>query len=139
MLFGGKGAHIGNGVSQVYELRTMDKRSLKREYKETPRPMGIYRVHNTIADRSLVGSSTNVQAMLNRHRAQLKMGLHPNKGLQQDWSRLGEDAFAFEVLDTLTLGDEAGLDASAELQALEDLWIERLMPYGDRGYNKPPK
>jgi|SRR6185436_7565954 len=53
----------------------MDKRKLKREYKEARVPMGVYRVHNTADDRSLVGSSTNVAAMLNRHRA------HPRNGV----------------------------------------------------------
>ena len=117
----------------------MDKRKLKREYKEARIPMGVYRVHNTADDRSLVGSSTNVAAMLNRHRAQLKMGLHPNRELQQDWARLGEEAFGFEVLDTLTARDEPGFDAKGELGALEELWLERLQPYDEHGYNARPR
>ena len=34
--------------------------------------MGVYHVRNTVNDKSLVGSSTNVPAMLNRHLAQLR-------------------------------------------------------------------
>ena len=37
----------------------MDKRAIKRAYKEARPPMGVYRVHNRVADRSLVGSSTD--------------------------------------------------------------------------------
>jgi hypothetical protein len=44
----------------------MDKRTLKRQYKESEIPAGIYRVVNTKADRSLVGSSVNLPAILNR-------------------------------------------------------------------------
>ena len=102
----------------------MDKRELKRQYKETPTAAGVYRVWNKKDDRALVGASINAPAMLNRQRAQLKMGLHPNPELQNDWNVLGEEAFAFEVLDTLT--------------PLEELWLERLAPYGARGYNRPP-
>jgi hypothetical protein len=117
----------------------MDKRAIKRAYKEARPPMGVYRVYNRVADRSLVGSSTNVTAMLNRHWAQLKMGLHANRALQQDWAQLGEEAFAFEVLDTVAPREEPGFDAAAELRALEELWLERLAPYGARGYNAQPK
>jgi hypothetical protein len=39
----------------------MNKKELIRAYKETPRPMGIYRVHNTQSDRSLVGRSVDLQ------------------------------------------------------------------------------
>jgi hypothetical protein len=113
----------------------MDKRTIKREYKEAEIPAGVYRVWNKQQDRSLVGSSVNVTAILNRHRAELKMGHHRNRELQQDWNALGEDAFVFEVLDTLAPRDEPGYDAKGELQVLESLWLERLEPYGERGYN----
>lgn len=117
----------------------MDKRALKREYKEAPPPAGVYRVVNTANGRSLVGSSLNVQAILNRHRAELRAGGHRNKELQRDWNAVGEESFAFEVLDTLAPRDVPGYDARAELRVLEDLWLERLEPYGERGYNVRPK
>lgn len=117
----------------------MDKRAAKREYKEAKIAAGVYRVRNTAEDRSLVGSSVNVNAILNRHRAGLRIGAHENKELQRDWNRLGETAFAFEVLDTLTDDDELGFDFKRDLSTLEQLWLERLEPYGERGYNRPPK
>ena len=106
----------------------MDKRTLKRQYKESEIPAGVYRVVHTQSDRSLVGSSVNLPAILNRHRADLKMGHHRNRDLQRDWDEFGEDAFAFEVLDTLTPRDEPGYDVKRELRTLEDLWLERLVP-----------
>jgi hypothetical protein len=66
----------------------MDKRTLKQQYKESEIPAGVYRVVNTQADRSLVGSSVNLPAILNRHRADLKMGAHRNRDLQRDWDEL---------------------------------------------------
>jgi len=119
--------------------RPMDKRAAKREYKEAKIAAGVYRVHNTTDDRSLVGSSINVTAILNRHRAGLRMGAHENRDLQSDWNRLGEAAFAFEVLDTLTGEDQPGFDVKRDLATLEELWLERLAPYGERGYNRRPK
>ena len=117
----------------------MDRRALKREYKESARPMGVYRVLNTANGKALVGSSINVQAMLNRHQAQLKMGLHQNRELQNDWNQLGADVFQFEVLDMLTPTEEPGYDPSEDLRALEDLWLARLSPFGEQGYNGKPK
>jgi hypothetical protein len=113
----------------------MDKRTLKREYKESAMPVGIYRVWNKRRDRSLVGSSVNLPAILNRHRADLRMGAHRNSELQRDWNALGEDAFVFEVLDELAPREESSFDLKRELHTLEDLWLERLEPYAERGYN----
>jgi hypothetical protein len=73
----------------------MDRKELIRQYKETPRPMGVFRVHNTVADRSFVGTSRDLPSMLNRQRFQLEHGSHPNRELQEDWDRLGAAAFAF--------------------------------------------
>jgi hypothetical protein len=86
-----------------------------------------------------VGTSLNLPAILNRHRAQLSMGGHVNAALQSDWNRLGADAFAFEVLDTLEPKDTPGYDPTDDLRVLEGLWLDRLSPYDERGYNRRPK
>ena len=57
--------------------------------------------------------------------------------LQHDWVALGPDAFVFEVLDTLAPPeDQPGYDPTDDLRTLEQLWRERLQPFGDRGYMK---
>jgi hypothetical protein len=113
----------------------MDRKALIRQYKESRRPMGVFRVRNTADGRSLVGTSVNLPAMLNRQRAQLRLGAHPNRALQKDWNELGVEAFEFEILDTLTPPDEPDYDPSGDLRVLEDLWLEKLSPFDDRGYN----
>ena len=64
----------------------MDKKALLREYKETPRPAGVYQIRNTVNGKILVGASVNLPAILNRHRAELRMGGHKNRELQKDWA-----------------------------------------------------
>jgi hypothetical protein len=96
-------------------------------------------VRNIKNGRSLVGVSIDLPAILNRHRAQLRFNTHSNRALQSDWNELGPDAFEFEILDTLTPIDRPDYDPTDDLEALGDLWIERLSPFGDRGYNAPPK
>jgi len=37
----------------------------------------------------------------------------------------------------LSPGTDPQADHRKELAFLEDLWLERLQPYGERGYNEP--
>jgi len=116
-----------------------DRKVLIREYKEARRPMGVFRVRNTINGKAFVGSSVDLPSILNRHLAQLRLHAHTNRALQQDWDDLGADAFVFEVVDTLSPSEDATYDPRGDLRTLEALWLERLSPYGDQGYNARPK
>ncbi len=113
----------------------MDRKALIRAYKETRRPMGVYRIHNTRYDRSLVGRSVDLPAILNRERVALRFGSHPNAALQRDWATLGPDAFVFEVLDTLKAPEgQPDYDPTEDLRVLEEMWVDRLQVTGERGY-----
>jgi hypothetical protein len=112
----------------------MDRKALIREYKETPRPMGVYRVHNTTNGKALIGTSRDLPSALNRHRAQLRIGGHPNRRLQAGWNASGADTFNFEVLDTLSPSDQPDYDPTDDLQVLEKMWLQKLAPTGDPGY-----
>mgnify|MGYP001205260714 CR=1 FL=1 len=103
-----------------------DRKALLRAYKESVRPMGVYRVHNTESGRAIVAATLDLPAALNRQRAQLRMNGHPDKTLQKEWNASGDDAFVFEVLDTLEPIDEPGYDPADDLDALEKMWVERL-------------
>ena len=46
-------------------------------------------------------SSPNLDAAHNGAWFQLRAGLHPDKRLQDEWNACGEEAFNFEVLETL--------------------------------------
>ena len=116
----------------------MDRKARIREFKETPRPMGVYQVRNTVDGKLLVGATTDLPSMLNRLKAQLFAGVHLCLALQQDWNRLGPEAFAFEVVDTLAPPEDPAADPTDDLRLLEQLWLEELAPFGDRGYNVRP-
>jgi hypothetical protein len=117
----------------------MDRKAAIRAYKETPRPMGIYRIRNLRDGRSLVARSVDVPSALNRERTQLNLRAHRNRALQRDWIELGPDAFAFEVLDTLAAPHgRPDYDPGDDLRVLEALWLDRLQPFGERGYTPRP-
>ena len=113
----------------------MGRKELKNKYKETTPPMGIYQIRNRLTGKIFVGSSINLHGIINRNRFQLKAGLHPNKPLQRDFLEVGEVNFAFEILDTLKPPQEGNGDCAEELKTLEQLWLEKLRPQIEIGYN----
>lgn len=115
----------------------MNKKDLKREYKETKQLMGIFQIRNLTNEKVFISSSMNLDGIINRHRFQLNANGHPNKALQADWNELGEDKFAFEILEELD--PRENLDNRKELAFLEDLWLEKVAPYGEQGYNERKK
>jgi group I intron endonuclease len=110
------------------------KKDLKREYKETARPMGVFQIRNLTNDKIFIGSSVNLDGIFNRHRFALNAGSHQSKALQADWNASGAENFAFEILEELE--SRAGFDTKKELEVLENLYLENLEPYGEKGYNE---
>lgn len=107
----------------------------KRDYREQPRRAGIYVIRNTTSGKLLLGSSMNLQGPLNRHRFMLSIGAHPIRALQEDWRRLGPEAFEFTIAEVVTPQDEEAGPHEDELWLLEQVWIERTSPFGENGYN----
>ena len=101
--------------------------------------MGIYLIRNLVNEKIFVGSSLDLPAIFNRMRFQLAAGAHMNKPLEADWKRLGAPKFEFEVLEEIVPRDDPNYNYTADLEVLEDLWLEKLEPYGDKGYNEPKK
>jgi group I intron endonuclease len=111
---------------------------LRRAYKETPRQAGIFQIRNTQTGKILLGSSTNLHGPLNKHRFMLSIGRHDNAALQNDWNQFGAEAFCFEILEIVKPGDDPTFNLDEELSLLEQIWIEKLQPIGERGYNQGP-
>ena len=114
----------------------LDKTAAKLEYKLSHRPMGVFQIRNTTNDKVFVDSSTNIPGKINRHSFALKMGKHANKSLQADWDELGPTTFEFETIEPVEPREDTDYDYAADLVTLEDLWLEKLEPYGDKGYNE---
>ena len=117
----------------------MDKKALIRKYKQTNRPMGVYCIRNTVNGKLLVSTSRDLPSILNRQRMQLRAGSHTNQSLNKDLKEYGAEAFEVEVLDTLDVPEQADYVPSSDLRILEQMWLDKLLPYGERGYNPQPK
>ena len=111
------------------------RKELQREYKERVKPSGVYQVKNLANGKVLLGSSLNLEGLLNRNRFTLRNNSHPNKELQKDWNELGPDQFLFEILEVVQVQDDPNFNLKDELTLLEQIWLEKLQPFGERGYN----
>ena len=118
---------------------SIDRKAAIRQYKETPRAMGVGVVRNGVTGKCLVISGIDLPSLLNRHQAQLRLNAHSVKALQADWNAQKGESFVFEIVDTLEPREEPGYDPRADLEALEQLWLEKLGTFEPAGYNRRPK
>lgn len=112
---------------------------IKRVYKQNRPEMGIYQLRNRANGKIFVESSPNLEGTRNSRLFQLRMGTVVfNRELQEDVRRDGADSFEFSVLEVLEK-PAAGDDPERQLAALELQWLEKLQPFGERGYNNVRK
>jgi len=115
-------------------MKTSNKQ-LKQEYKQAIRPMGVFQIRNLSNGKIFLVAGIDLAGALNRHRFQLVAGVHPNQQLQLDWNNQGTDGFAFEILDQMNPAEDPR-DSRKDLETLEDMWLQKLKPYDQRGYNE---
>ena len=111
------------------------QQELKRAYKERKKPAGVFQVRNTANGKVLLGSSLNLEGPLNSHKFMLAIGRHRNEALQKDWNEYGPDHFVFEILEVVKFKDDPNFNLADELTLLEQIWLEKAQPFGEKGYN----
>jgi len=111
------------------------KKELKQQYKEMKIDAGVYQIRNIQNGKVLVASTRNLRT-LNGKRMQLKEGgTFFTKNLQAELKIFGLEAFVIEVLEVLEKPEDGYFDEKEALKKLEKQWLEKLQPYGERGYN----
>ena len=115
------------------------KAELKAQYREMTFQAGVFQIRNTVSGKVFIGSSKDLKAICNRYIAQLNLNSCRIKDLQSDWKMLGAEKFVFETLDVLEPREGNNEVDKDELKALEKLWLENEQPWGEKGYNTPPK
>jgi hypothetical protein len=119
----------------------MDKSRRKELVNESARKlsaqMGVYQIKNNANGKIYLGSSSNPDTKLLVRKGELQGGNFFIRELQEDWKKFGEENFSFEVLERLEPKDGQSMaDNTEDLQALLELLLEKLQPYGERGYHK---
>jgi hypothetical protein len=117
------------------EETTMDRKlELKRQYKETKIEVGVYQIRNTKNEKILIESTPNLKT-INGKLFGLERGSHTNKLLQSEIKEFGGEAFVIEVLEILDIPEDGYFDTKDALKKLKQKWLDKLQPYGERGYN----
>jgi hypothetical protein len=117
----------------------MDRQQAKLEYKNRKPNMGIYQITNRANGKIYVCSSRNLDGILSRFQMVLKYSWNwdaANHELNRDLKELEPDNFTLEILDRLKPNEDPNYNYSEDLKTLEELWLERLQPFGERGYNR---
>lgn len=77
----------------------------------------IYRITCTANGKFYIGSTVNKAQRWARHRKDLREGKHPNKSMQAAWTKYGEVAFLFEVLEDV--------DTAVDLLLAEQKYLDQ--------------
>lgn len=134
----------------------MDKaqrKQLTAEYQERERAMGVFQIKNNANGKIYVGGSANLESLWGREQFMLNMGSHPNKELQKEWKEYGSENFSYLVLETVKFDQQLRYDYkdvlasegrepadmvrqyNREVAELKEQWVEKLQPYGEKGYH----
>jgi hypothetical protein len=112
-----------------------DRSMIKRIYKQSRPDMGVYQILNRENNRIYVGCAMNLEGIRNSRMFQLRMGkVVFSRELQKDLDQFGAGSFEFSVLDVLDTV-ETGAERDRSLETLYVHWLEKLQPFGERGYN----
>jgi hypothetical protein len=121
----------------------MDKSARKQiidQYKRQKVSMGVYQLRNKENGKLFIESANNLKSRELTLRMALDDGRHPNKMLQEDWKKHGPAAFEYSVLEEIEVEPDApAAEKKRRLDEMKLLWLEEKEPFGEGGYNKPPK
>jgi group I intron endonuclease len=78
---------------------------------------GIYKIINIINNKFYVGSAVDLKRRKTRHFSELRTGKHNNRHLQAAWTKYGERAFVFVVVEELT--------PDKDLLSAENVWLRQ--------------
>jgi len=118
----------------------MDKnrrKELQEEYKQLKTYMGVFQITNQVNGKIYISGAPNLKNKWLTQKIQLDMNKHANSQLQKDWKEFGPESFTYKVLEEKDAGKVS--DVRWEVKKLEKVWLEKLQPFGDKGYNKPPR
>lgn len=110
------------------------KKELQEQYKMVKTYLGVYQIKNKINGKIFIDAFPNIKNKWVGLKMQLDMKQHANSELQKDWISFGEEAFEYSVLEEKDTTDL--FDVRWETKQLLIMWLDKLQPYGGKGYNK---
>lgn len=115
----------------------MDKqrrKELMEQYKQIKTYMGVYKITNTVNGKIFIATCPNLKNRWLSIQTQLDIGRFVNSEMQKDWREFGAKAFTYEVIEEKEVKED--MDKRWELKQMEKTWLEKLQPFGEKGYNR---
>lgn len=113
------------------------RKQMVDQYKQQKISMGIYQLQNKENNKIFIESINNLKSREFTLRMMLDSGRHPNKLLQEDWTKYGSDSFEYTVLEEVEIEhDVTPVYKKQKLDEMKTKWLEDKKPFGDVGYNK---
>lgn len=103
-----------------------DRKQILRDYRERKTPAGVFAVRCAATAEVWVGTTPDLSTRKNGVWFSLRLGSHPNRALQAVWTREGEGAFVFEVLEQLPDEARSAYELDSRLKDLDKAWRETL-------------
>lgn len=92
------------------------KKELKEQYRQMKPEMGPFAIRLKNGGKFYIKAARDLRGVMNGALARLRIGMHPNRELQKEWTAQGPDAFVVEVLEKLPYGkEESGNNDKCEL------------------------
>ena len=105
-------------------MNQQKRRELKHQYQQAKPAMGVFAVH--CGSETYIGWTTDLRAALNGMEIRLQGGTYMNRRLQEAY-KADPASFSVERLEVLDYDrDESKTDYTADLIALQALWMEKL-------------
>lgn len=119
------------------------KKELAAAYTQTIQPIGVYQIRNTANNKIWVDGTMDLGGARNRFDFMKTTNMNTMIELREDWKTYGASSFVFEELDRIKPKEDAAAGDPGErarlreeLDVLLALWLDKLQPYGEKGYNK---
>lgn len=122
---------MSGGILREFQKRRlmndMEKRMLKEQFKKRKPVAGIFCIE--VNDGFFfIGSGTDIESLINRHKTELNFGAHRNKELQKEWKKV--NGLKFGIIEELKLSENASIDIKDELKILLNLCISEMTKEG---------
>lgn len=114
---------VPSGVTSTPGAVNLIRRSTMESIPHAP---GIYQILCVPTGKIYIGSARDLAVRWRTHVSSLQRDQHPNRHLASAWRKHGADAFVFSVIE---------LCFEPCLLEREQYWLDRLRPFGKRGFN----
>lgn len=93
-----------------------------------PGYVGIYRITLVRDGRCYIGSTVDIRRRWGEHRKSLRAGTHHSKYMQRCYTKYGENALIFEILEICDITDMTDEQVSGLLFVREQCWFDLKTP-----------